>query len=100
MTATLVDIIVFGVVIVLASTIPLSLLAACGTRGTRWGGIVVLLPLIEVSFLLALSVSLLRYDIEPYVYIQLGAFLVGVLATAAFAIRLTSLVTGGGRSWN
>lgn len=59
----------------------------------------VLLPLIEVSFILALSVSLLGYEIEQYVYIQIGAFLVGVLATAAFAIRLTRLVTGGGRSW-
>lgn len=99
MTATLVDIIVFAVVLVLATTIPLSLVAARGTRGTRWGQILVLLPLIEMSFILALSLSLLGYDIEPYVYIQIGAFLVGVLSTAAFAIRLTRLVTGGDNSW-
>lgn len=99
MTATLIDVIVYVVVLVLASTIPLSLIAAQGTRGTRWGRILVLLPLIEVSFIVALSVSLLGYDIEPYVYLQIGAFLVGVLATTAFAIRLTRLVNGGGKSW-
>jgi len=43
--------------------------------------------------------SLLRYDVEPYVPLQLGGFLVGVLCSAAFAFRLTRLVSGGGRSW-
>lgn len=99
MTAPLIDVIVYAVVLVLASTIPMSLIAARGTRGTRWGRIMVLLPIIELSFVVALSMSLLRYDVAPYVYVQIGAFLVGVLATAVFAFRLAGLVTGGGTSW-
>jgi|GEM_PF-5468618 len=99
MPAPLIDVIVYAVVLVLAATVPVSLIAARGTRGTRWGRILRLLPLIEVSFLFALSMSLLRYDVEPYVPLQLGGFLVGVLCSAAFAFRLTRLVSGGGRSW-
>lgn len=98
MTATTIELLAFVQTIILSIALPLSTIAAYGSRGTEWGGVVAPLPAIEVSFITGIAMGLLDYDTGQLVLVQAVVFGVGVVGTTIVAIRLMKLSTGGTRA--
>lgn len=76
---------------------PLSLIAAYGFRGTPWGRVLVPLPVMEVAFGVGLGVRLLDAG-GDWLYLQVVAYGVGVVAITVIAYRLSRVAAGGVRA--
>lgn len=98
MTASTIELLAFVQTILLSIALPLSTIAAYGSRGTQWGAVVAPLPVIEVSFIIGIAISLLDYDTGTLVLVQAVVFGIGVVATSLAAIRLVKLAIGGSRA--
>lgn len=98
MSASPIHILTFVQTLLLSMALPLSIIAAYGSRGTQWGGVLAPLPVIEVSFILGIAMSLLHYDSGSLLLVQALVFAVGVLGTTVVAFRLVRLAMGGGKA--
>lgn len=98
MTASTIELLAFVQTIILSIALPLSTIAAYGSRGTQWGGVVAPLPVIELSFIIGIAMGLLDYDTGTLLLVQAVVFSVGVVGTTIVAIRLMKLATGGIRA--
>lgn len=81
----------------LFASLPLSLVAAYGFRGTPWGRVVQVLPPMELAFAIATGLLIAEVD-GPWMVVQTGAYGVAVILVGVLAVRLARITTGGVRS--
>lgn len=95
MSESTVHILAFIQTLLLTTALPLSCIAAYGARGTRWGSVLRPIPVVEVSFIVGISMGILHYDTGVLLLVQALVFAVGVLATTVISFRLARLARGG-----
>lgn len=97
MSASALEVLAFTQTLLMASALPLSVIAAYGFRGTPWGGVLVPLPFVELSFIIGIAMSLLEYDTGQLLLVQALVFAVGVVGTTIASFRLAKIAWGGVR---
>lgn len=81
-------------VVFLSATLPLSVIAVIGYRGTPWGQVVLFLPFISVGYVVTQGLALSPLEGPGPFYVGLFTLVVAVVATALLAYRLATLLTG------
>lgn len=79
------------------ASLPLSLLAAYGYRGTPWGRVLSPLPVMEVAFSVGLGIAILGGG-GDWLVVQTVVYSVGVVAVSLASFRLARILTGGVRT--
>lgn len=98
MSASTLEILAFVQTLLMAAAIPLSTVAAYGFSDTPWGAVLRPLPVIELSFIVGIAMSLLEYDTGPLLLVQALVFGVGVLGTTVASVHLARIAWGGVRA--
>lgn len=80
-------------VVLLAASVPVTLIAYYGFRGTPWGRVIKWFPLVAVGYLVTQCLILLEYDSALTFAVGVGGLVVGVLATTVNSVRLAALLT-------
>lgn len=82
-------------VVFLAATVPLSLIAYRGFRGTPWGRVIRWFPAVALGYLVTQSLILLDVQGPLPFLVGLAGVVVGVAATTLNSVRLALLLSGG-----
>lgn len=98
MSATTLEVLALVQTLLMAAALPLSTIAAYGFRDTPWGAVLRPLPVIELSFIVGIAMSLLEYDTGRLLLVQALVFGVGVLGTMVASIHLARIARGGVRA--
>lgn len=98
MISLVLEVLTFVQAAFLFASLPLSVLAAYGFRGTPWGRVLVPLPIVELSFAVGLGVGLIDAMKGPLALFRVACFAVGVLGVALITYRLASIASGGVRA--